>query len=196
MTVTGVVNSIMSSMTYVLSEEGYDYVWLVDCGDTEKIQEIIGHNRVKGILLTHAHYDHIYGIPRLLELFPDCIVYSNNNGIEALKSSKKNLSLYNEDPIVVKGFKAHNIKEGDFISIFSDVAARVIETPGHCNSCICYTIDDCLFTGDSYIPGIPVVTNLPEGNKNKAVESSARIEMLLGNYKIYPGHNCSANNEQ
>lgn len=194
MVVQSVVNSIMSSMTYVLSEEGYDYVWLVDCGDVDKIQNAIGNKHVKGILLTHAHYDHIFGIPRLIDLFPDCMVFSNITGIEALKSSKKNLSLYNEDPIVVDGFKGRVINEGDTIPIFEKVYASVIGTPGHCNSCLCYVINDCLFTGDAYIPGIPVVTNLPEGDKRIALESKKRIESLLCNLNIKPGHYCTNDN--
>ena len=194
MRVDSIVNSIMSSMTYVLSEEGCDYVWLVDCGDVDKILEAIGSKQVKGILLTHVHYDHIYGIPQLFELFPDCLVYSNNTGVEALKSSRKNLSLYNEDPIVVEGFKAHVINEGYTIPVFDNVVVRVFETPGHCNSCLCYAINDCLFTGDAYIPGITVVTHLPEGDKNKAAESFARIKLLLSEFTVYSGHYCTIDN--
>lgn len=64
MNVQGIVNSIMSSMTYVLSEDEGDGVWLVDCGDIGSIQaSSIGSNPIKGVLLTHAHYDHIYGLP-------------------------------------------------------------------------------------------------------------------------------------
>lgn len=41
----------------------------------------------------------------------------------------------------------------------------VIETPGHCPSCLTYYTDNYIFTGDSYIPNVKVVTKLPYGDK-------------------------------
>lgn len=43
----------------------------------------------------------------------------------------------------------------------------VIETPGHCPSCLTYYTDNYIFTGDSYIPNVKVVTKLPYGDKKK-----------------------------
>lgn len=188
MVVQNVVNSVMSSMTYVLSEDGCRDVWLVDCGDVYKILGIVGNRKIKGILLTHAHYDHIYGIPKILELYPECKIYTNFWGKEALASPKMNLSIYYEDSIMINKTLVCDTMEGDIVELFTGVDTRVYETPGHNPSCLCYAINNYLFTGDAYIPGTKVVTNLPGGDKNTSRISMYRIRALFNDYIILPGH--------
>ena len=45
-----------------------------------------------------------------------------------------------------------------------------------------------LFTGDSYISGIKVVTNLPGGNKELAAQSLEKILELAKGKILCPGH--------
>ena len=64
-TVSHVVNSVLTSRTYILMQEGNPSVWLIDCGDVSPIVDILSSlggdsSVIKGILLTHVHYDHIY----------------------------------------------------------------------------------------------------------------------------------------
>lgn len=188
MEVKSLVNSFMSSMTYVLSESKSNNIWLVDCGDADKIIGLIGGKNVKGVLLTHAHYDHIYGLPTILNLFPDCTIFTNSFGIKALASAKLNLSKYHEDPIEISGSFVRETKEGNKIEIFPDLTVSVYETPGHNPSCLCFKVKDYFFTGDAYIPDLKVVTNLPGGNKEQAVSSFERIQLLIQNYIVCAGH--------
>lgn len=183
-----IVNSIMTSVTYIISDEGYDDVWLVDCGDADIIMDAVGSRRIKGILLTHAHYDHIYGLPKILTVFPECKIYTNNNGKEGLASAKKNLSKYHDNPIEISGNTVCEIAEGKTIEIFPNVIVHVYETPGHNPSSICFEIGEFLFTGDAYIPGVKPVTNLPGGDKNLANDSVNKIEVLLDKHFVYAGH--------
>lgn len=184
-----IVNSIFDSMTWLLSDEGSSRVWLVDCGDVETIIEKIGGKSVAGVLLTHAHFDHIYGLPELLRLYPDCRVYTNEIGRETLANAKLNMSLYHETPLTVVGQQICICSEGDDIELFDSISAMVYETPGHHPSCLTFKVEDYLFTGDAYIPGIKVVTNLPKGDKKQARISLERIKALTKGKKIRPGHN-------
>lgn len=188
MLITRVINSVFTSNTFVLTDEDSLDCWLVDVGDIEPILEAIGNRRVKGIFLTHTHYDHIYGINRLVERFPECAVYTSQHGKEGLFSDKLNFSRYHDDPIVFEGKHVEVLEEGDEVSLFPYVVLKAIYTPGHDWSCMSYYTDDVIFTGDSYIPNIKVVTTLPKSNKQEAQVSLDRILELCKMRDVYPGH--------
>ena len=186
--VEGIVNSIFNSMTWLLSETESNLVWLIDCGDVDKILEKTRGRVISGILLTHAHFDHIYGLPLLLRSFPECLIITNESGRETLANSKLNMSFYHEQPLTVISDKIRICCEGDVISLFKNKMAKAFETPGHHPSCITYLVGNFLFTGDAYIPGLRVVTNLPGADKIKAKESLERIIALAEGRAIYSGH--------
>lgn len=183
-----IVNSVFDSVTWSLSDTGSNQVWLVDCGDIAPILEKVKGKTIAGVLLTHAHYDHIYGLPELRLHFPECKIYTNSAGKEALGSVKKNLSKYHEHPIEIVSDKIEIVKEGDSIGLFEGLSAKVFEMPGHHPSCLVYKVCDSLFSGDAYIPDIPVVSNLPGGDKIKAKESKERIVAMLPGHHLCPGH--------
>lgn len=196
--VSHIVNSIFTSKTYLLAGEEGSKVWIVDCGDIPPLVNMISaieeiSYEVKGVLLTHVHYDHIYGLPKLIELFPEVRVYTNEQGRKALGSEKLNYSKYHNDPIMYESENIRVCKEGDEIELFEDVTAKVHETPGHCDSCLTYEVGEYLFTGDAYIPGVKVVTTLKGGDKEQADRSVARILDMADGKVICAGHEVSKN---
>lgn len=179
MNVSYIINSIFNSITYIVPIGNHSDCWLVDCGDVDKVIEK-GWN-IKGVFLTHAHFDHIYGLNRLLEMVPDAEIYTNVCGKEALINPKQNFSRYHEetgDFVLSVVDNVSVINNDDIIEIDSDVFVNVIETPGHDPSCLSYKIGNNLFTGDSYIPGIKVVTNFPRSNKQQALESLEKLKQI------------------
>ena len=181
------INSILNSNTYILSDK--ENCWLIDIGDTAKIFDFVSNKmNLKGVFLTHSHFDHIYGINELHERFPLCNIYTSDYGKIALKDSKKNLSFYNGYPVDYLNDNVIVLNDEDRINIFDNIYLNVLATPGHCPSCLTYYTDNYIFTGDSYIPGIKVVTNLPKGNKIQSQESVEKIKKLTETRDIYPGH--------
>lgn len=182
-----IINSIFESNTFILTYE--NICCIIDIGDTDKISDFISDKyELKGVLLTHSHFDHIYGINDFHKKFPDCIIYTSEYGKIALKDAKKNLSFYHEQAIEYLEDNVQILKEGDKIELFHNIYLEVLATPGHCPSCLTYYTDNYIFTGDSYIPNLKVVTNLPKGNKIQAQESLERIKELAKNRIICPGH--------
>lgn len=186
----------MNSITYILSTEGVDYCVLIDCGYSEVLiptLEKLGKG-VKAVFLTHTHYDHIYGLNTLLEHYPHALVYTNEEGSEALTDIKKNFSKYHPEiePFIFNHTEnVCQLEEGE-VDIFEDEKMQVLFTPGHDVTCFSFIVDNNLFTGDAYIPGVKTVMNFPRSNRNDAIASLERLQKLeREGYKICPGHDIS-----
>lgn len=187
-----IVNSVFSSRTYALSTEGSSDVWLVDCGDWEKIgfDDDVDHDanvdedddwRVVGVLLTHAHSDHIYGLNKLVERFPDVRIVTNAYGVKALHDPRLNISAYHseyEDFILNSSTKVEVVQEGSTLDVLGQEVC-VYETSGHDPSCLCFEVDGRLFTGDAHIPGVKLFTGFPKSDKKMAAASEQRILALV-----------------
>lgn len=195
--VSHIVNSVFSSRTYILSRDGStglttggsNDVWLVDCGDIEQLPADI---RVIGVLLTHTHSDHIYGLNKLIERFPDVRIVTNGYGAKALYDPRLNISAYHseyEDFVLNASARVEVEQEGSTVDVLGQ-ELRVFETPGHDPSCLCFEVDGRLFTGDAHIPGVKVFTGFPKSEKKLAIASEQRILSIVSNLglDVYPGH--------
>ncbi len=185
-----ITNRVFNSRTYIISKPSCNKFWLVDCGDTDRVLELIGKKTVEGVLLTHAHSDHIYGLEALIKQFPNVKIYTNAAGVEALKSPKLNISHYHSeypDISIEAPDNVQVIREGDSLGIIGE-PVQIFETPGHAASCLTYIIEDNIFTGDAYIPGVKVFTGFPHSNRKQAQEAVERIMKLAENLTIMPGH--------
>lgn len=172
------LNSLFLSVSYAFNN------CLIDSGDNW-----IGVESVDIVLLTHAHFDHIYGLNELLKYSPEALAYTNDAGREMLLNAKKNLSFYHETPYVFDHpEQIRVVNDSDAVSLGNGLTAKAVFTPGHNPSCITWVVGDAIFTGDSLIPGLKTVTNLPGGDKNQAVESEKLIMELAKGKIIYPGH--------
>lgn len=186
-----ITNTIFTSKTYILSKQGEDKAWLVDIGDIEPVLSYLDerHLYVEGIFLTHAHFDHIYGIKQLIERYPECKVYVNAYAKEALASEKLNMSKYHETPVSYSGSNVVVLKEGDEKRLFDgEPVMQFYETPGHNPGCLTMVIGDVIFTGDAFIPSVGVNTIPPHSNKEQAKVSLDRILKMAEGKTVLSGH--------
>lgn len=186
MIIRQIVNTVFRSCSYVISNEGCS--WLVDCGDLDQILPLVD-GKLQGVLLTHAHFDHIYGLNSLMILYPGLSVYTNQVGLDTLLNDKLNFSRYYGEPIIFnEPDRVKLVKDREWVELFDGIRAQAVFTPGHSPCCVTWIIDDALFTGDSFIPGVKTVTNIPHSNKDLAAESEALISELAEHRTIYSGH--------
>lgn len=187
------VNTRFSSNTYIIAHPEHDDVYVVDPGDTEGVFEwmkTLSKHTVTGVLLTHAHFDHIYGVNEILSHFPECVVYvANEYGLNALHNPKINGSKYAEEGPIEIANSAKVEYYNDTMRLWDDVEMKTINTPGHSDDSQCLLADGMLFTGDTLIKDVRTVTKLKGGSVKKLEESIKIIKTLKGKQlKAIPGH--------
>ena len=181
------VNKLFASNTYICIVGMR--MWVIDPGDDIGHFSCVGKCDVSGVFVTHSHFDHIYGLNGLLARFPELMVYTSAYGKEALYSDKLNFSRYHENPFVFKGTNVKVLGEGDRVDLGGGEEVKVFETPGHDPGCLCYKVGNWLFTGDSFIPGVPTVTKLRGGDKEAGKASLEKIKGLVTRDTVVcPGH--------
>lgn len=186
-----IINSIFTSKTYILFCEGDDKAWLVDIGDVKPVVDFLEQKglTIAGVFLTHAHFDHIYGLPELVRHFPQCKVYVTEYAKEGLASDKLNMSRYHETPVAYKGDNVIVVHEGESLRLYEgEPVLQFYETPGHNPGCLTMVLGDMIFTGDAYIPGVGANTQLPHADKELATQSTGRILNLAKGRTILSGH--------
>ncbi len=176
---------------YVVYDEDTLSGMVIDPGsDADTIIKACNEENViiKYILLTHCHYDHIMGLPKLRE----------KTG--ALLVSSKWTSVNISDPDInhsVSGLgyaiseKASDIVLGDNEELtFDGVKIKCILTPGHTNGGACYLVNgSALFSGDTLFLRSIGRSDLPTGNADELVNSiKNKLYTLDENIKVYPGH--------
>lgn len=175
------VNSVLSSNAYLLWKDGEQACWLIDCGDTFLVLKDIASlgMSLEGILLTHAHFDHIYGLNDILKIFGQAKVYTTSFGCEALLSDKLNLSKYTGNSFILsERASIQVIEDNSFLMSILGMEVAIYHVPGHNPSCLAYGVGKYLFTGDAYIPEVKVVTNIPRANKEEAKLNYEKLRKL------------------
>ena len=162
----------------VVDPGGYDMSNIIKYIESSKLN-------LKGILITHGHYDHIIGIPEIIK-YRKVPVYIGYNDFDFLYDSTLSLSLWSDmDFKLSKNIEVIKLRENDEIFGF-----RVIETPGHTHGSVCYyNIEDkILFSGDTIFKMSYGRTDLPTGNIKELEQTIKKIFELNPDVVVYPGH--------
>jgi len=190
------VNKILASNTYILSKDNNDNVYIVDPGDSVIIINwLISHKKVlTGVFLTHAHFDHMYGINDLLDNYPEASLYVSKLMLDGLFNVRLNTSLYHEQPYVLRDQYLRNIgllTEGYNFMLWDTHKLFTIYTPGHTKDCVSFRIDNFLFSGDSLIPGKKIFSR-KKMSDHKAIANSIKkiysLFDLIDKIILLPGH--------
>ena len=143
------------------------------------------------IMLTHGHFDHIYGLADLVRTY-DIPVYMDG---------KETYSFEHTNPYVCGNYGLpfaeipdesvfRHVSEGDVIEV-GNLRFEVIETPGHSVGGLCFLErnEKTLFSGDTLFAGAIGRTDHPGGDYDILMQSIfTKLLHLEGDTAVIPGH--------
>lgn len=202
------VYSPVESNMYVLIE-GKEAI-IVDSDVSETIWDVIREQGVGKVhlLLTHEHYDHSHGVwwwqekvethlychknckgqlstkkkssPRLVAFV--IAERDKNEGTNKYEEFKKNIREYSLEPDVL-------LEDSQVISIAGH-QITIFHTPGHSPGSCIYLIDNAiLFSGDSMIEGLKIISTFKGGNVEELQTITLpKMKALPNDLWVLPGH--------
>ena len=158
------------NFSYVIADDSTCEAAVVDSSfNAGEIARILKAEKMKlkYIINTHSHSDHIAGNEELLSLFKGRIVAHRLSRVKADVA----------------------VDDGDVLQL-GNLHIKIIYTPGHSPDSICLLVDNQkLLTGDTLFVGECGRTDLPGGNSKSLYNSLFnKIAELDNSIEVYPGH--------
>lgn len=153
--------------------------------------------QIRGILLTHGHFDHIWGVDALRDAanaaaeadgLEPVKVYAGADERELLKSADLNVS--ERAGRACTTYADVYVKDGQEITL-AGMTCRVIATPGHTAGGCCYYFEEAgiLVAGDTLFAESVGRTDFPTGSMGTLIHSiKDKLYVLPDDTRVYPGH--------
>lgn len=181
--------------TYILQSDNNDAL-LIDpaCSNTEEEESLVSlieekKSRIKYIVFTHTHSDHIAGAEFAKKTYPNAVLMMHKDAYPLYQHA--------DNFCLVMGFEKQNLPEvNQFIDENSilDIGGeklQLLHTPGHANGSISLYNQKGSFviTGDVLFHQSIGRADLPGGNYKNLMDSIKNKLMTLPlETKVFPGH--------
>ena len=185
------VGNILGVNCYIVQDEETKETMVIDPGGSvNKITDMLDalQAKVKYILLTHCHGDHIGGVNELKSKTGGTVLIHrfDEKGLNDPEISLTSHIGIQRIDIEDKS----RLNEGDLIHV-GNLEFKIIHTPGHTVGSICIYCEEekMLFSGDTMFKGSWGRTDLPTSNFEDIINSITNKLMILPeDVIVYPGH--------
>lgn len=174
---------------------------IVDCGcfalsEWQQVKRALDESgcRLKALLQTHLHFDHVLGAQFALADY-DVPVLASIHDEPLLRAMEAQITMFLGRQAVQQfdlGFITKGITplaDGDTFTL-GESTLQVLATPGHSRGGLCFYCADegLLFSGDTLFRGSIGRTDLAGGNFTQLMKSLNRLATLPSETVVYPGH--------
>ena len=178
---------------FVIADEKTGESMVIDPGDEpDRIIDVIKGNglKVKYIICTHAHFDHVGGITELKDE-TDAKIVIHQEERELYNSAMDQAAFWGYELAPLPEPDMF-VKEGDKIEI-GHLSFEVFHSPGHSPGGISLYGEGVVFTGDTLFAGSVGRTDFYGGDINKLKKSFLRLMSLPPDTKVFCGHGPASN---
>ncbi len=181
-------NEQYGSNCYLISSHGEYAVIDPSCDYESALKQFPDiEGKIKYVLITHSHFDHILGISSWANNAEKVIVGEK----DAPGLSDSSVNCYLGFLGIDDGYygKYYTAKDGDVLS-FGDSPITVIDCPGHTKGGVSFKIDDAVFCGDTVFAGGGYGRcDLPGGDISILEKTIIKLITHLSEKTVfYPGH--------
>ena len=143
--------------------------------------------RIPYVLDTHAHADHLSGMPFFKERFAAKTVIGS--GITEVQKTFREIFNLGEDFAVDGSQFDHLMTEGAELDVES-FGVEALHTPGHTPACVTYRVGNALFVGDTlFAPDSGTARcDFPAGSAETLFDSIQRLYRLPGETRVFLCH--------
>ncbi|MBQ6696830.1 MAG: MBL fold metallo-hydrolase [Lachnospiraceae bacterium] len=184
-----VLGSCQTNCYFIYEAESKKAVVVDPADNGAQIYSALQRNgfNIEAILLTHGHFDHIWGSKELREL-SGAMIYALDEEKVLCENSRNNVSEY--------AGRAYTVVPDEYVRdgaelVFDGITFKVIATPGHTIGSCCYYIEEAgmLISGDTLFLESTGRTDFPTGSMSSIVRSiREKLFVLPEDTKVYPGH--------
>ena len=180
----------------VLWADGQQACTVADPGmsSDEGVQDLLdflgSHNLTPdAIFLTHGHFDHVWGVEKLLQHF-SVPVYMHPADKDILADGASVFKGMQSFKVFKHNIATTDIADGDILTS-AGIDWKVIHTPGHTPGGVCYYSEEnsLLLSGDTLFAGSIGRTDLGGGDYDVLMQSiQQKLRSLPGDTDVIPGH--------
>lgn len=141
------------------------------------------------VLLTHGHFDHVWGMERLLAVYPGLKIYMHKADEDIMDRMTMGREIEGFS-FLKHNFSTIGLEDGETLNLCG-VSWKVIHTPGHSPGSVCFydREDSLLLSGDTLFAGSIGRTDLAGGDYDQLMDSLLHKVMILpGDTDVIPGH--------
>lgn len=184
---------------YIIHDEETKEAMVIDpAGEVNKIIEMLEilQSKIKYIVITHCHGDHIGGVNELRQKMGGTILIHRTCANNLNNQDIMLTGYIGMEPIILEDVRI--VDDEDLLHI-GNTQLKVIHTPGHTNGGISLYCEEhkMLFSGDTLFRGTWGRTDLPTGSLEEIMDSIINKLLILPDDTIvYPGHGLSTKIEE